>query len=275
VVDNLVALNVGSLHAFGVIGDDLFGREVIMLLEQRKVHASGMIRQSRDWDTPVYAKPYRGAEEQQRLDFGRFNTLAKNTEADVMKIISGTIAKLDALIINQQLARGICSDTIVASLNDIAARHPGKILLLDARSRTEEFHDMLCKLNAAEAARVCGDSNWSPNASSDRVKRHAETISRRMKKPVFITRSKQGILVFDGKQFHEIDGVKIDGPIDPVGAGDTTVAAIAAALSAGASLEEAGVLATLASAVTVQKLRQTGTATPEEILTLANQLQFT
>jgi sugar/nucleoside kinase (ribokinase family) len=55
-------------------------------------------------------------------------------------------------------------------------------------------------------------------------------------------------------------------PVDPVGAGDTFISALAACLAAGASPVEAGQVAVLASAVSVCKLHVTGTASPAEIL---------
>ena len=57
--------------------------------------------------------------------------------------------------------------------------------------------------------------------------------------------------------------------IDSVGAGDAVVAALAALLAVEASAVESGRLANLAAMVTVKKLRMTGTASAEEILTAA------
>ena len=62
------------------------------------------------------------------------------------------------------------------------------------------------------------------------------------------------------------------GPIDPVGAGDTVVATVAAVLGGGGDSRSAAELANLAAAVTVTKLRTTGTATPAEIQDLAARL---
>jgi bifunctional ADP-heptose synthase (sugar kinase/adenylyltransferase) len=74
------------------------------------------------------------------------------------------------------------------------------------------------------------------------------------------------MLACDGVSVYEVPAVALSGKIDPVGAGDTTVAAIACSLAAGASVLEAAEVGNLAAAVTVQKLRQTGTASPEEII---------
>jgi sugar/nucleoside kinase (ribokinase family) len=58
----------------------------------------------------------------------------------------------------------------------------------------------------------------------------------------------------------------VNGPVDPVGAGDSSSAAIAACLSAGASLLEAATVANLVASITIQQLGTTGTARPAQIL---------
>ena len=67
-------------------------------------------------------------------------------------------------------------------------------------------------------------------------------------------------------------GVALAPPLDPVGAGDTFLSACSAALAAGAHPLQAAALANLAAAVSVRKLRITGTASPQEILGLYAEL---
>jgi phosphoglycolate phosphatase-like HAD superfamily hydrolase len=76
------------------------------------------------------------------------------------------------------------------------------------------------------------------------------------------------MLVRDNSGTHEVPGLQILGRIDTVGAGDSALAGIAAALAAGADTEKAARLGNLVAGVTVQKLFITGTATQEEILSL-------
>ncbi|MBI2438456.1 MAG: hypothetical protein HYV36_06565, partial [Lentisphaerae bacterium] len=106
VIMNLLALNVREVHAFGVTGDDPFGREMRRLLtaglpailsaeasakeeplataglprrsawaEAGAVSVDGMLIQKDNWNTHVYTKPYLGDQEQNRIDFGSFNRL--------------------------------------------------------------------------------------------------------------------------------------------------------------------------------------------------------
>jgi rfaE bifunctional protein kinase chain/domain len=267
VASNLAALGTGTVRAFGVIGPDMFGRELSSLLRVRGIDTSGLVIQERDWETPVYAKPYLAETEQERIDFGRWNTM--RSESALTALVRAALPGLDALIVNQQLAHGVHSETMIRTLNEIARDHPGVTFVLDARTMSDSFTGMICKLNAAEAARLAakggeGDTSISPAA----LRTHARAIARRCVKPVFVTRGAEGILVFDGNGFTDIPAVPVTGPIDTVGAGDATVSAIAASLAAGGTLREAGEMGNLAAAVTVKKIKETGTATAEEIVRL-------
>lgn len=64
----------------------------------------------------------------------------------------------------------------------------------------------------------------------------------------------------------------MEGPIDPVGAGDAAMAALLAGLCAGADPVEAAELAALCAAITVRKLGTTGEAYPDELLALLREV---
>jgi rfaE bifunctional protein kinase chain/domain len=270
VVSNLVALGVAEVRAFGVIGDDVFGREMLDLMDRVRVDTHGMIVQKDDWATYVYAKPYVDLEEKERFDFGRFNQISDATADRLLAALEAGLKNLDGLIINQQLRRGVHSEYLIANLQKVIDRHPDKIILLDSRDISDRYRGIICKLNASEAARICGRHREIDQAVTvDELIDYAEQIFTRTKRPVVITRSDRGILAFDGKKVHQVPGILIVGQIDAVGAGDTTASAIATALSGKADLAGAIEIGNYAAAVVVQKLRQTGTAAPNEILALA------
>jgi sugar/nucleoside kinase (ribokinase family) len=62
-----------------------------------------------------------------------------------------------------------------------------------------------------------------------------------------------------------IRGVRLEGPLDPTGAGDSVTAGCTLALAAGASFPEAALAGILVSSITVQQLATTGTATREQV----------
>ena len=68
-----------------------------------------------------------------------------------------------------------------------------------------------------------------------------------------------------------IPGLRIDGEIDPTGAGDSaTAGAVFGALS-GATLPEAALVGNLVASITIQQIGTTGVARPDQLL---NRLQL-
>ncbi len=265
VAANIAALGTGHVRAFSVVGNDLFGREMASILSGRGIDTSGLLVQDALWDTPVYAKPHLGDTEQERIDFGRWN--AMHSEAALTRLIRSALPALDAVVVNQQLARGIHTEAMIRALNDCAREHPGVPFIVDARTMSASFTGMTVKLNAREAARI--GAGEAPSHPEGDVRSHARSIAVRSGKPVFVTRGAEGILLYDGKDFTDIPALVSGGPVDTVGAGDATVAAIAAALASGGTLAEAAALGCYAASVTVRKLKETGTATGPEILDVA------
>jgi len=139
--------------------------------------------------------------------------------------------------------------------------------IVDSRNHSDAYPGAYLKINDREAARLAGiDYPLDALVLKEHAHDAARTLFARGGRPVFVTRGARGLVVCDDRGLHEIPGIQILGKIDPVGAGDTTLSGAAAALAAGASPEIAAALGNLAASITVQKLRQTGTASPEELL---------
>jgi phosphoglycolate phosphatase-like HAD superfamily hydrolase len=84
-------------------------------------------------------------------------------------------------------------------------------------------------------------------------------------RPVFVTRGDRGCLVVDGGRCDVVPGLHLVEKTDPVGAGDSMLSGLTAALAVGCDPLVAATFGGFVAGVTVQKLYQTGTATPEEI----------
>ena len=269
VVSNLVDLGVGEVWALAVVGDDVFGREMVSILQRIGVHTEGVVVQEERWNTPVYGKPHIADEEQNRIDFGLFNEIAEATEERVEENLREILDGVDAVILNQQLVRGATSDAMLARLNGIAAQRPERIFVADSRDKSQAYQDVILKLNGHEAAQLCGDDIPIDHlVLLDDIRRYAREIFGRTGKPLVITRGDRGCITFGNGALIETPGIQILKKTDPVGAGDTFVSAFTAALAAGATSAEAAALGNFAAAVTVQKLQQTGTANPDEIIAI-------
>ena len=268
VANNLTAMGVGRVRAFAVVGDDPFGPEMLRLLEAAGIETSGVAVQGSDWSTPVYIKPIESDREQGRIDFGGANRLDASTGKHLIRNLEESLDELDLVIINQQLPHGVHTDELREELASLV-RRSSTPFVVDSRSFSDSFDGAFRKLNDREALRLCSVS-WAKDAPITReaAVSAARMLVERWQKPVFITRGARGILGHDATGLFEVPGLQTIGRIDTVGAGDSALAGIAAALAAGRGCEEAATLGNFTAGVTIRKLYITGTASQQEILSL-------
>ncbi|MGO8718427.1 MAG: PfkB family carbohydrate kinase [Acidobacteriaceae bacterium] len=265
VVANLIDVGVGRVQAIGVVGTDLFGVELLRLLRERGADTSGRMVVDEHWQTMVYAKPCRGDDEESRIDFGAFNVLTEKTMDALIAALTKAASENDVVVLNQQIPRGVSSLAVIERINQVIASHPKTHFVADARHHPDLYRGAVLKLNVQEAARFLNHP-VGDYVSTERAKSFACRISHKTGQPTLLTRGEHGILVADGDDVHEIPGIQIVERTDPVGAGDTVVAVMAAVLGSGQDPLTAARLANIAASVTVRKLQTTGTATPAEIL---------
>jgi len=272
VLMNLRSLNAGSLFAFGVIGNDPFGPALERQLAGQGIDTAGMLTQAETWDTHVYGKPYLGHEEQERFDFGTGNRLHDRTAERLINSLRSVLPHVDAVIINEQISSGIhASPTLQQGLQQLIHDHPAMLFLLDSRHASDMYDGALRKLNDHEAVRLCGTTRAPQEpVLVDEARTAATELHARWEKPLVVTRGQYGCIVSDDQGLHEIPGLLILKETDTVGAGDSMLAGTAAGLAAGLDLLAAAAIGGFVAGVTVQKLFQTGTATPEEVLAIGS-----
>jgi rfaE bifunctional protein kinase chain/domain len=277
VAANLLAMGVTHVSAFAVLGADPFGREMLRILAGMGVEAGGVLVQESGWQTPVYVKPVEAGREQNRIDFGNANRLASKTGSALLDTMRSALAGMDILIINQQLEHGIHTAEFRKALSAMLSARGARIpqVIVDSRSFSDDYDGAIRKINDREALRLRG-TEWDSEEPVPRaqVERAAAELFERWKKPVFVTRGSRGMLVRDAEGLREMPGLQIVARIDSVGAGDSALAGIAAALAAGRDCRTAAELGNFAAGVTVQKLFTTGTASPEEILAIGRDPDF-
>jgi len=270
VLANLAALGIGRIEAFGVIGTDLFAGQLAGEFAALGVETGGMIAQAQDWQTPVWAKPHVGDEEQRRLDFGFYNRISEQTRKALFDTVEKRLRDLDALIVNQQLPRPLIGEPLIGQLNSLIRKFPGKVIIVDSRDYFDRFQGAILKLDQGSLIRKHrGVESLDPEQEDIGLEESRQALDAMFSaygRPIILTRGKYGCLVYEKGTLSEIPGVFIAGPVDPVGAGDTMLASITSALAAGLSITQAAQIGNYAASVTVTRLKQTGTATGGEIL---------
>jgi bifunctional ADP-heptose synthase (sugar kinase/adenylyltransferase) len=272
VVNNLVALGVGTVWPVAVIGDDGEGYEVRQALAAlRGIEARGVLA-GPGRRTPTYTKPMlhevgRPDRELNRLDIKNRTPMPRETEERILTAVREVWRRVDALLVLDQVSEpecGVVTTRVREELTRLADAEPGKFVLADSRERIGLFRSVCLKPNVRECRAAVGAKDPDPAAPVP-----VHELARRAGRTVFCTAGEQGILVADLHREEEwivrIPGYPVSGPIDPVGAGDSTSAAIACAVAAGAGPEMAAAFGNLVASITIQQLGTTGTASPEQV----------
>lgn len=275
VTNNLAAMGIKDIRAFGVIGTDPFGAEMVRVMKATGINASNLLIQQEDWHTHTYAKPYIDDFELNRVDFGNYNQLSQETADRLIANLIKEVPDVDVVIINQQVPSGIHIEYFRKRLVEVVKQFPGKMFIVDSRNFNDFYDGTLRKMNDTEAARLCGlDKKPDEVVFYSEVVSSAKALFERFRKPLFITRGSKGSLTIDESGISEIPGLMILSKVDTVGAGDSYLAGAASALAAGYPMKTAAELGALVAGVTVQKLFTTGTASPNEILHLGQEGDF-
>ncbi len=275
VTNNLTAMGVKDVRAFGVLGTDPYGYEMVKIMRKNGINPDNLLIQEEDWSTHVYTKPYVGDFEEGRIDFGNYNQLSKKTADKLIQNLVNEIPDVDLIIINQQVLSGIHTEYFKKELVKVIQSFPEKIFIVDSRNYNDYYDGAYRKMNDTEAARLIGlKKEASDVVLYSEVKDAALELYKRFGKPLFISRGARGSLIVNENGITDIHGLMIISKVDTVGAGDSYLAGAASALAAGYSMTEAAEIGSYVAGVTVQKLFQTGTASPEEILNIGTDPDF-
>jgi bifunctional ADP-heptose synthase (sugar kinase/adenylyltransferase) len=271
VVNNLAALGAGELHAIGATGDDGEAYDLRRGLEARNCSIEGLVPFP-FLHTPTYLKPRDMNDPSLEGEHERYDT--KNRRATPGEVGQRIVAELDrllpqlnALIIADQVEQtdcGMITADVRAAIAEQARRNPRVHFWADSRTHIRTFRHVIIKPNQFEAV---GHENPRPGETIAlaRLREAMPRLRAETQAPVCCTRGPEGMIVSD-PEVTVIPGVKLSGPIDPTGAGDSATAGAVLALASGATLPEAALVGCLVASITVQQLATTGTATPAEVL---------
>ncbi|MBN2301664.1 MAG: HAD family hydrolase [Lentisphaerae bacterium] len=268
VAQNMRSLGVSLISVYGVTGRDPFGYQMRELMNELSISHKGLLEQTKEWVTHSYIKPIENGAEENRIDMGNFNRMSTDTAKRLSDMLTNDLESLDILVINQQVKNGIhMSPEFQKALQLLIQSHPQKLFLLDSRSMSQNYQGTIRKINAYEAVVLTGGSHEPQDIIGlDEARNAGITLAKQWGKPVFVTRGDRGCLVIENDHVDVIPGLHIIEKTDPVGAGDSMLAGMAASMAVGCCLADAATFGNLVAGVTVQKLYQTGTASPDEIL---------
>ncbi len=268
VINNLAALGAGRIRAFAVVGDDGEGYELGQALERLGVVDRSGIVVANEWRTPTYTKPLvcqAGAapRELHRLDIKNQHPLPPEYEGRLLEALTGAWPELDVLLVLDQIGgagHGVVTSRVLDRLAGLG-KSGAQPLLADSRDRIEVFRSAWLKPNRTECLRAVG--------AAPSLEAAVTALAGQAGRPVFCTCGEEGIVLADPRadrpRLVRVPAYPVAGPVDIVGAGDSTSAGIACAIAAGIDPVQAAAFGNLVASITIQQIGRTGTATPEQV----------
>ena len=272
---NIAALKPVVVKVISVIGNDWRGKELLKELANRNIDTNEIII-SGDVITNTYCKPYKMGlsdleYEDPRIDFANYRILPEKEENELLEKLWSAASTIDVLCVSDQFMYGCITPRVREEIIKLAK--DGLKVIVDSRDRIQLFTDVVMKPNEIEGYKAVYKDKDPRDASLDELINAARILSRKNNSIVCMTLGSKGCICADKERIVHIPAYEVEPPIDICGAGDTFLSAFSCALTTGATSWDAASFASIASQVTIKKMKMTGTASSEEIKARYNQVK--
>jgi D-glycero-beta-D-manno-heptose-7-phosphate kinase len=251
----------GDARIAGVIGRDEAGRRLLSTLRRRRVDAKHVLRPA-GYATPTKTRILAGGIHSAKQQVVRIDRASADLEGEerirdafashAMRAVRGA----DAIIVSDY-GSGLITPALVATIRG-ARRTPATPIVLDTRYGLLRYRGITaCTPNESEVEHALGIRIGDNLRVLERAGR--TLLKKTAAAAVLITRGSRGMALFEpDRPTQHIPIVGSDQIADVTGAGDTVIATLTLAISAGATFAEAAHLANHAGGLAVMKR---GTAT--------------
>jgi len=264
-IHNLADLGVNVLPV-GVVGDDEPGRLLLKAFRQKHIPVSGVLK-DKSYLTVTKTRILAGMEHTARQQVVRLDREPLSGPSDHLKrelvLAAREYARAADVLLVSDYGYGAASPEILNAVRE-RGRLDSVPVILDSRYRLLEYSGVTAATpnepEVEEALKIKIGNDWPGLCAAGR-----QLMSRMKLQSLVITRGRDGMVAFAGK--HNPVDIPIFGSdqiADVTGAGDTVIAAFAAAFAAGASTEEAAQMANYAGGIVVMK-RGTATVSQKEL----------
>ncbi len=259
-----VALNIVALGAKCTVAG-YFGADDVGATLRKKLAGSGILTLSTPGKGQTIVKTRVMVDRHQVCRIDRESPPADYhvTPNQAEALLAGPIAACDAVIISDY-AKGILNNEVIARVAKLA-RAAGKFIALDPKPRRHLVFKGLDLItpNKREALQLAG-IRILPHTPFPDAEVCAKLHQLYGTKHLVITLGEDGMLLSEHGKIKKIIPTAAREVFDVSGAGDTSLAALVLALTAGAKLEDAAHFSNAAAGVVVGKIG-TATVTPAEL----------
>ena len=247
VINNLNTLGA-KVSVSSVIGDDENGAELTDMLRNIGVNTQNIVTQE-GRKTSKKSRVIAVSQQILRYDKESKNAISQDSVTKILAALENSIASFDVVILSDY-GKGVLTDALCQGVIKLAKAQNVKVLVDPKGSDFSKYKGAYLltpnKKEAMIATQIDISSKESLEEALLKLKNECELdIS-------MITLSEDGIATHDKKV--EVFPTVAKEVFDVTGAGDTVIASIAFALSAGMSIQESAAFANLAAGVVVGKI---------------------
>jgi len=260
VAANIRALG-GSPVLIGVISNDEAGERLEQEMERLSMKTTGLLL---DLGRPTTMKTRIIANHQQVCRVDRESRIAMSEELfdKACDCVGNNLADADALLVSDY-GKGFINRKLLADVLP-KARKIGKIVAVDPKFQDYRIYSPCTILTPNQkesefASRVRIRNEQSLKQAAERILKKTQADN------LLITRGEEGMALFRPTGYSRHIPTSAREVFDVTGAGDTVIACLTLAMSAGANPEEAAILANYAAGIVVGKLG-TASVTPAELI---------
>ncbi|MFH1642686.1 MAG: D-glycero-beta-D-manno-heptose-7-phosphate kinase [Nanoarchaeota archaeon] len=257
------ANNITSLNALailiGIVGNDDAQKKLYKELKKNKIDNRTIVK---DNTRPTTQKTRILAQNQQliRIDREEDKKISPQIEKKLIRIINSNINKVDGVVLCDY-NKGVVTKNLVNNITRLT-KTKKLIFIVDPKPNHKDYYKNV-SLITPNHQEACLMLNMNPSNGND-IKGVGSTLRKELDSNILITRGKKGATLFEKNgEITDIPTVAKE-VYDVSGAGDTVTSTIILALTSGASLKEAAILANHAAGIVVGKVG-TETLTINEI----------
>ena len=257
VINNLYALGA-KVSVSSVIGDDANGAELVEMLHAINVDTNNVITQV-GRKTSKKSRVIAVSQQILRYDKESKNDILLSSVENILSSLTDTIALYDIIILSDY-GKGVLTDELSQGIIKLAQKNSVRVLVDPKGSDFSKYNGAyLLTPNKKEAILATGINIEDENSLKEALLKLKTECNLDIS---LITLSEDGIATYDKEV--EIFPTVAKEVFDVTGAGDTVIASIAFALSAGLTIQETAAFSNLAAGVVVGKIGS-ATVTMDEI----------
>lgn len=244
---NLISLGI-QVTPVGRVGEDIFGHEFLKALAEENIDCSHVYTDPA-WSTTVKKRMIADNQQLLRVDYEKITPLAQEIEQKVILALPKLMQGHDVVAISDY-AKGFLTPTLLAAVIECAHTFSIPVIVDPKGIDFKKYRGAtVLKPNFNEAVMASGLDRKAPlDLIGKKILEESEVES------LMITRSKEGISIFNKEQGRSDFPAFVHEVKDVTGAGDTVLAVIAATIANRVELGTGAYLANVAAGIAIERI---------------------